>query len=137
MIEQPDPKRWRKHLPSIHDFDLFMGNLSTPKSGYVYLMFSPSYGLYKIGYTRNIKNRLAALKIKHGADLELIHWLPHHAARSLEKHFHYMSSGYRIHGEWFEFPADDRGLWLLQRMARSFERVHQADVQHSMGVFDG
>ena len=136
MIKQPDPTRWRNHLPIMGDLSLFTGNSNSARSGYVYLMFSPSYNLYKIGYTRSILQRLGALRIKHGKDLELIHWLPHYDARGVETHLHNSLAGWNIRKEWFEFLSSDSGLFLFQRMAQIHERLHQNRVQR-VGVGNG
>ena len=75
--------------------------------GYVYLMYLPSRGIYKIGRTKNIDRRLARLQQKHGQDLALVKAIEHFHASDTELLLHDHFCDKRLDGEWFCLDAKD------------------------------
>lgn len=74
-----------------------MEDVNSFRRGRVY--FIESGGLIKIGFTENLKSRLATLTSdsSHPIDTLLVVWGP----KSLEAKFHEKFSSTREHGEWF------------------------------------
>lgn len=76
--------------------------------GFIYLLSSDS-GQYKIGMTKNIKQRINQLKISVPFKIELIHSFPADNAREAEGILHKMFASQRMTGEWFSLDIIDIG----------------------------
>lgn len=68
--------------------------------GYVYLAKDEN-NLYKIGKTKSPQKRLAALSLNLKKDITLVHTIVTDDYTQLERDFHNMFDGLRVHGEWF------------------------------------
>lgn len=69
----------------------------TKNSTLTYVVHNPVTGLYKIGKTRNLKNRLNCLSSMSGVSLKLMHVF--HS--DMEHVLHRTFARYRVLGEWF------------------------------------
>lgn len=65
----------------------------------VYFLKNPMTGLVKVGYTGNLKQRLATLERAAGTSLERL--AIHLGGREYEQHLHKVMARFREHGEWF------------------------------------
>lgn len=75
------------------------------RSGYVYLI--EQNGLHKIGITKNLKNRMTAMKTSSGHPIDLI-WSMHYPAMDeLEHALHVRYESKRTQGEWFNLTPED------------------------------
>jgi DNA-binding PadR family transcriptional regulator len=74
--------------------------------GYVYLI-KDLLGHTKIGYTKNIKERLEQLKRIKKSELFLIHLLKTSDMVTLESFFHKKFDSKRVEGEWFKLNQAD------------------------------
>lgn len=81
------------------------------KAGFVYLMRSGN-GYYKIGISKNIKNRLDGLKRQFPIEIEVIHQITCHDYRKVEKVLHEKYSSKRAEHEWFRLNAEDV-QWII------------------------
>lgn len=75
--------------------------------GYVYVIKSPSTGLYKIGRTRSPKARFNTFKTSNPDVLECIHLHKCDDMEYLEGMLHNAFSRKRVRGEWFSLSEDD------------------------------
>jgi len=74
----------------------------TSKPSYVY--FIDAGNLIKIGVTKDVGKRLAALKTGSPVQLAILGFIP--GTKQKEKELHHRFSSYRTHGEWFEKNDD-------------------------------
>jgi hypothetical protein len=74
--------------------------------GYVYLIKSPT-GAYKIGKTKNPKDRMRMFHIKVPFEIEIEHLVEVEDMQKLERGLHTMFRTKRINGEWFNLSEDD------------------------------
>ena len=85
---------------------------------YVYVIrasrINPTESNYKIGITKNIKERLETLQTSSPEELELLFKYPTTEARQVEKSLHNLFKYYRIreNGEWFKFEDIKINEWL-------------------------
>jgi hypothetical protein len=79
---------------------------SPPKNsqGIVYLLKSAN-GLYKIGITKNINQRLTTIR-KSPIKIELVHSIESGNAADLEKDLHSRFADNRVIGEWFQLNQE-------------------------------
>lgn len=75
-------------------------------AGYVYLLQSPT-NAYKIGRTKNPKNRLETFSVKLPFEVEYVCVVQTEDMYGLEKDLHIHFSDKRINGEWFNLLPDD------------------------------
>jgi hypothetical protein len=75
------------------------------RAGYVYLL--KSQGLFKIGFTRNIKQRHTTLQIGSTTRIDIIHSIPCEQPSVLEKFWHDRFADQRVKGEWFHLSDED------------------------------
>ena len=75
---------------------------------------NPTESNYKIGITRNIKERLETLQTSSPDKLELIFKYPTTESREIEKSLHNLFKYYRIreNGEWFKFEDEKISQWI-------------------------
>lgn len=73
--------------------------------GYVYLI--QANNLFKIGKTKNVKQRLSNLQTSNPVKLNLIGVIETDNCSLLESFFHQHCSKYRTTGEWFNIPEDE------------------------------
>ncbi len=83
-----------------------ISSLGSGYAGYVYLLKSMS-GYYKIGRTKNPKNRLATFSVKLPFEVEFEHVIECRDMYRLEKSLHSHFAERRVNGEWFDLSADD------------------------------
>ena len=85
---------------------------------YVYVIkgsrINPTESNYKIGITKNIKERLETLQTSSPEKLELIFKYPTTESREIEKSLHNLFKYYRIreNGEWFKFDDEKITQWI-------------------------
>lgn len=81
---------------------------ASPKqqTGYIYLLKSPT-SAYKIGRTRNPKDRLKTFSVKLPFEVEYIALIPTDDMVELERVLHARFDHRRINGEWFELSPDE------------------------------
>lgn len=70
------------------------------RAGFVYFMHDPVAKLIKIGFTRNVAARLAAVRSGSGRDLALLGFV--HGTLEDEGRWHRRFSSARVRGEWFK-----------------------------------
>ena len=75
---------------------------------------NPDESNYKIGITKNLKERLETLQTSSPEKLELLFKYPTTEARQVEKSLHNLFKYYRIreNGEWFKFEDVKINEWL-------------------------
>lgn len=90
-------------------------------SGYVYVVRDPTSGLYKIGCSANLPQRIKQLNsyLPIGK-LDVILLLPTPAYRTLERDLHARFGRQRVKGEWFSLADED-----LERLKHEYVRVKQ------------
>lgn len=76
------------------------------KFGYVYLMQS-SNGLYKIGISKRVTDRLKGLRRQFPVQIEVIHYFACRDRRGVERLLHKKYSGKRAEYEWFQLSKSD------------------------------
>ena len=74
---------------------------------HVYLIYSSSSKLYKIGISQNVELRFKSLQNASGNKLELITYKVSHEASRIESDLHQRFSQKRKHGEWFKLDKSD------------------------------
>lgn len=108
------------NYPLQKDGDYF----SNTKESYVYVLYNRNTGLYKIGITTQIKNRLSALMTSSGCIIDLVLLLQLHteydeSSNRVEKLLHKFFNSKRTHGEWFKLNlksllAIRKLFWLIE-----------------------
>lgn len=78
-----------------------------PRLDYIYLI-GPWNGLHKIGITKHLANRLAALRCKAGRQLEIVDAALVTDGRDTEWALHSHFREQRVHGEWFDLDESGR-----------------------------
>lgn len=76
-------------------------------SGYIYLIGNSSKKIYKIGKSRQPKERYKAIATKLPFPVEIIHVIGGDDIEKAEKLLHNQFSPKRAHGEWFELSEED------------------------------
>lgn len=95
----------RVSSPEALDFYTFKPPVKQPeKQGFVYVFFSPSQSLYKIGFTQKLDVRIRQLR-KFEHNLSYVLHLP--GTLSFEKSLHEKFSSKRKHAEWFDLSPSD------------------------------
>ena len=77
------------------------GYYNPTKKGCIYLVKSKRYNFWKLGYTKNIKNRIKNLEQGCPFRLHLVYAIE--ASQSEEKKLHKSLKDYQIKGEWYQF----------------------------------
>ena len=75
-------------------------------SGYVYLMRADN-GVYKIGTSKNVEQRLSGLRGESAIGIVVIHYFACRDARKIEKNLHKKYRKQRDHHEWFTLDSDE------------------------------
>ena len=83
--------------------------------GYVYVLEAHPLTPVKIGYTTELRARIATLQTGCPYPLRCLHLVP--AAQKLESWLHRLLRAERLTGEWFEGEATTAALIDLERMA--------------------
>ena len=80
---------------------------------FVYFIKAKDLNVYKIGRASSPSARLKTIQACSPIEVTLLHTI--HSANSieLEKKIHQIFSKFRLHGEWFEIPADNETLLVL------------------------
>jgi hypothetical protein len=76
------------------------------RTGYVYLLSSDN-GAYKIGRTKNLKNRTKTLGVQLPFKTEVVVTIATSDMHSLEAQLHQQYAGKRVNGEWFTLSPED------------------------------
>ena len=84
-----------------------INNKINKRSGYVYLLYCPWNGLYKIGRSKNTPLRHCELEKQSPVDISLIHSFYSDDAPNAEKILQDRNVSKRIKGEWFKLDANE------------------------------
>lgn len=98
---------WYKPLPWSQQVTFGEEDSDDPVAG-IYLIRGRQSGLVKIGWSKNVYTRLAAMQTGYSEELELIDVLE--AGRTMETVLHEQHSDLRVRGEWFKPEILDRLL---------------------------
>jgi len=102
----------------------------------IYFVLAPDVNRVKIGKSKNLPNRLTALKTGSPVELELVAYFlgPHDAEPFIHKVFH----KYRLHGEWFSYG------YTIKRVVKRLNTLKNAsfmdclpEPMHKQYDFDG
>lgn len=87
-------------------------DFSSPEklTGFVYLMWSGN-GLYKIGISKGVQNRLHGLRRQFPIRIEVIHFIKSTNYKNVEKYLHNKFASKRAEFEWFRLSREDV-LWI-------------------------
>lgn len=84
--------------------------------GFVYLVYGES-GLYKIGCTARLNNRVKQIGYETAQSVQLIHVIPAEDMLTCEKYLHDLYAPFRIRGEWFSLsPAQVGEIKAIGRL---------------------
>jgi predicted GIY-YIG superfamily endonuclease len=75
-------------------------------SGFIYLVQIQESNLYKIGYSKNVIQRLATLQTANALELIIVERFFSLNARYLEREIHKHYEAQRVRGEWFQLSND-------------------------------
>lgn len=89
-----------------------------PLPGYVYLIQSPT-SAYKIGLTKNPKDRKRTFGVKLPFEVEFIALIRSDDMEALEEQLHAIFADKRINGEWFNLTTED--VQYIQSLAGGAE----------------
>lgn len=89
--------------------------------GFVYVIYSPT-GIYKIGRSRNIDDRLKSFSVP---GLEIYHFFFTYHSPIHEKMLHEIFKHKHVKGEWFALNADE-----LEQLKKIGERVGRLKQDH-------
>ena len=81
------------------------GCVTVSKTELAYLVYSPTCGYYKIGYSSNVLERINRLGTTTPGGVILI--ATYYGGRELEQKLHRQLKEYRCNGEWFYFGDHD------------------------------
>lgn len=98
--------------------------------GYLYIVASAS-GLFKIGYTNDIENRVSQIKSASPVKCELLISIKCDNAEFQEKEYHQTFQKKRVRGEWFALSRKD-----LSSIIRDKETNELLNEMESWGFFD-
>lgn len=90
------------------------GLIKNPKAGFVYFLRELLQGSIKIGYSRNLENRLVQFGVALPFDVELVHVIYSLNVEKTEKLLHTHFGEKRLNGEWFKLSEDD--LMIIRKM---------------------
>lgn len=93
------------YLPGKGFVDYTMYKIEENHKGYVYLIKSNNY--FKIGKTKNIKQRISSLQTSSATHIELIHTIKTSNYHKIEKELHKKFENQHIKGEWFNLSEED------------------------------
>ena len=117
---------YRKSIKGGYDKS-FLLNEFKREVGYVYIIKS-KLG-YKIGKTKNIKNRLKIFDVKLPFEFEIKHYIKTVNYNELEKHLHSYFIDKNINGEWFDLNLSDiEGLRLYLKSINY--KLSDFDINH-------
>jgi len=80
--------------------------------GFVYVMYNHQSKMYKIGLTRDLRNRIRCLSNQSGCKIDLVLAIQLHSnydesPELVEKNLHVFFAKKRTHGEWFDLGVKD------------------------------
>lgn len=75
------------------------------RSGYVYLLEAIGCGRFKIGRSRQLRQRTEQLRNQSPYPQRIVHVIQTDDIATTEKHWHQAFSDHRVHGEWLELTA--------------------------------
>lgn len=111
-----DEKALRKFAPKFHQRRSEPNNpRKKEREDTIYIINSAHY--IKIGFTRNIDQRIHALRTSSPLDVELVASFP--GTKDDEKELHAMFNHIRVRGEWFHAHRDIR-RWLKSKRGVQF-----------------
>ncbi len=88
-----------------------------PTPGYVYVLHAPESQRYKIGRTKDLKNRTQMIGLQLPFAVELIHHIECQDYLQAEAVLHSRYSNKRINGEWFALdPQDIEAIKAIEAM---------------------
>lgn len=92
------------------------------RRGYVYLIWSPKWRLFKIGRTNNLKRRVWQIQSdRHFEKISLLYAFEVEDQYQAEKRFHEKFAKLRICGEWFDLSINDIQGFLLQAQVHEMQ----------------
>mgnify|MGYP001607379925 CR=1 FL=1 len=74
--------------------------------GHIYLLGSKDDGMYKIGRTKSLKNRMKMLGVLMPFEVSLIHSFVTNDMVFAESKLHSFFGDYHLNGEWFQFEDE-------------------------------
>ena len=96
---EQDVSIWIKGMPVTH--------VDQSMPGYVYLLHGIGTPWYKIGYTKNLAQRIKAFNTQGPFSVKPIHFHPVGNMLTVENYWHNMFAGKRAEGEWFTLTDED------------------------------
>lgn len=75
--------------------------------GYVYLLYSPTNNLYKIGRAKQFRNRCGEISKQSPVEIKLLHSFKSKNSKIAENILHKKYSTLRVLGEWFSLSEND------------------------------
>lgn len=91
--------RYRPSKEFLRQQQEFKKKNAKPKKGFVYFVYCPHSDAVKIGFTSNVKNRIASLQTGSASELILIGSIS--TFPCYEKTLHKKHEQFHIRGEWF------------------------------------
>jgi hypothetical protein len=85
-------------------------------SRYGYVYFIEACGFLKVGFARDVRERIKGLQTGCPNEISLLDAIADESAQWLEKVLHYFLESHRHHGEWFKLTGDE-----LEEVADKFE----------------
>jgi Meiotically up-regulated gene 113 len=101
----------------------------------VYLISDQEAGVFKIGISMNVNDRITALRSESGRNLLLLKSWNCNDSLFVERSLHWTFKEHRIHGEWFRLPADtvqaliatdNLAEYLVADLDRRVQRINSA-----------
>lgn len=92
-----------------------------PAPGWIYLLWCVGTQRFKIGYSKDVAQRAAAIECQSPYPLRVVAAMP--GIVSDEQTLHIEFRKYRTHREWFDLP--EAALWLLlERFGLNYDYVY-------------
>ncbi|WP_273854002.1 GIY-YIG nuclease family protein [Guptibacillus spartinae] len=105
------------------------GLLKRKEAGFVYFLREHLCGSIKIGYSRNLDQRLIRFGVTLPFDVELAHAIYSQNVQTTEKLLHKYFEGKRLNGEWFQLSEEE--LNEIRRMNFPEEIVKSITIDHA------
>lgn len=86
---------------------IYIKKMVLNENGYIYFILNVGTKNYKIGVTKNLEKRLAALQTGNENKLEIYKNIYTKNYFQIEKKIHKYFANYRLEGEWFEVTKHD------------------------------
>jgi hypothetical protein len=110
---------------------------ATDPYGYIYLIRENHSNYYKIGKTKNIKNRASAFGVTLPFTWEFIAIYYVDKYSSMERNLHSVFEDKHCNGEWFDLHADDLLLFYEIITGRSIEDIMQQCQKAEEAIYQG